>query len=559
MRSILLPLALAFSAVATAQPPADPGSPASYAPIDPTRMSSLTRALASDETQGRAPGTEGERRTIAWLIRQFRGLGLRPGGENNGWTQRVPLIRTQLAARPTVTITQGGETRTLEAPRDIYLSTVREVDRVRIANAPLVFVGYGVTAPERNWTDFGAMNLSGAIAVFLVNDPDFDADATDAAADRFGGRAMTYYGRWTYKFEEAARRGAIGALVIHETEGAGYGWNTVQAPAGENYNVVLGEGARQPVLLQGWLQRDQAVELFRRAGRDFEQDRRAARMAPFTPVNLNATLSADIPVTVQRVESHNVIARLPGRARPNETIMFGGHWDAYGIGPADANGDRIRNGAHDDALGLAGMLEIARNFARGPRPDRTLLFAAWTAEERGLLGSEYYAQHPLYPAETMVANLTLDTLQTAGASRDVILIGQGQSSLEAMMARHAAAQGRRVTPDAQPQRGLFYRADHFPLARRGVPVLLLMALGGGADLVSGGRQAGDRWVSEFTSRCYHQTCDEWRPDWNLAGAAQDASLAYRIGRELANGRDWPTWNETSEFRAVRETSAARRR
>jgi Zn-dependent M28 family amino/carboxypeptidase len=560
MRSILLPFAVALTAAAaSAQPAADPGSPASYAPIDPARLSSLTRALASDQTQGRAPGTEGERRTIAWLIAQFRGLGLRPGGENGGWTQRVPLIRTQLAPRPTVTIAQGGESRTLEAPRDIYLSTVREVDRVRIANAPLVFVGYGVTAPERSWNDFGDTDLTGAIAVFLVNDPDFDAVAGDPVAGRFGGRAMTYYGRWTYKFEETARRGAIGALVIHETEGAGYGWNTVQAPAGENYNVVLGPGTRQPVLLQGWLQREQAVDLFRRAGRDFEADRRAARSGSFSPIDLRATLSADLPVTVQRVESSNVIARLPGRRRPNETIMISGHWDAYGIGPADANGDTIRNGAHDDALGLAAVLEIARAFVHGPRPDRALLFAAWTAEERGLLGSEYYAQHPLYPAETMVANLTLDTLQSAGASRDVILIGRGQSSLEAMMARHAAAQGRRVTPDAQPQRGLFYRADHFPLARRGVPVLLLMALGGGADLVSGGREAGDRWVTEFTTRCYHQPCDEWSADWDLAGAAQDASLAYHIGRELAFGRAWPTWNESSEFRAVRETSAAQRR
>ena len=239
--------------------------------------------------------------------------------------------------------------------------------------------------------------------------------------------------------------------------------------------------------------------------------------------------------------------------------MFSGHWDAYGSGPADANGDTIRNGAHDDALGIAGLLEIARLARAGPRPQRTLLFAAWTAEERGLLGSEYYASNPLYPAARMAANLTLDTLQSMGPSRDVILIGQGQSDLEDRMARHAALQGRRVTPDAQPQRGLFYRADHFPLAKRGVPVLLLMALGGGADLVTGGREAGDRWVSEFTARCYHQTCDEWSADWDLRGAAQDVALAYRIGIELANGRAWPQWRATSEFRAVREQSAARRR
>jgi Zn-dependent M28 family amino/carboxypeptidase len=287
--------------------------------------------------------------------------------------------------------------------------------------------------------------------------------------------------------------------------------------------------------------------------------KRQARVSGFRPINLGATLSTSLVTQVNHVESRNVIARLPGARRPDETIMFSGHWDAYGSGPADANGDAVRNGAHDDALGVAGILEIARLAAAGPRPRRTLLFAAWTAEERGMLGSYHYADNPLYPAETMVANLTLDTLQSAGPARDVILIGQGQSDLEDRMARLAAAQGRRVTPDAQPQRGLFYRADHFPLARRGVPVLLLMALGGGADLVTGGREAGDRWVSEFTARCYHQTCDEWSPSWDLRGAAQDVALAYRIGMELANSRVWPQWRATSEFRAVREQSTRRRR
>jgi Zn-dependent M28 family amino/carboxypeptidase len=276
-------------------------------------------------------------------------------------------------------------------------------------------------------------------------------------------------------------------------------------------------------------------------------------------VDLGAAFSADLPVASRRVESHNLIARLPGSRHPQETIMFSGHWDAYGTGPADARGDTIRNGAHDDGLGIAGLLEIARNFAAGPRPERTLLFAAWTAEERGMLGSEYEAANPLYPAETMVADITLDTLQSAGPARDVILIGQGQSELEDLMARMAGGQGRAVTPDAQPQRGLFYRADHFPFAKRGVPVLLLMALGGGVDLVNGGRDAGDRWVSEFTAHCYHQPCDEWSADWDLRGAAQDVSLAYRIGRALAYSRAWPQWRQGSEFRAVRERSAAQRR
>ena len=561
MKTALFAGLLALAACATTPVPEtdNPASAASYAPIDPQRLSEWTRALAADDMQGRAPGTEGERRTIAWLVEQYSALGLEPGGEDGGWTQLVPLIRTQVRSPARFAVAGHGETLDLQSPRDLYVSTVRETDRARIDGAPMVFVGYGVDAPERGWDDFGDVDLRGKVAVFLVNDPDFEATADEAVAGRFGGRAMTYYGRWTYKFEEAARRGAIAALVVHETEGAGYGWNTVEAPAGENYNVVLRPGAPQPLLLQGWLQRDVAADLFRRAGLDFEALKRQARVAGFRPVDLGARLSADLPVTVERVESRNVIGRLTGTRHPDETLMFAGHWDAYGLGAPDAAGDRIRNGAHDDALGIAGLLELARHFAAGPRPERTLLFAAWTAEERGLLGSEYHAANPLYPAETMVASLALDTLQSAGPARDVILIGRGQSSLEDLMARMAATQGRIVTPDAQPQRGLFYRADHFPFAKRGVPVLLLMALGGGVDLVAGGRAAGDAWVSDFTARCYHQTCDQWSPDWDLRGAAQDVSLAYRIGLHLANSRAWPAWREGSEFREIRQRSEDRRR
>ena len=258
---------------------------------------------------------------------------------------------------------------------------------------------------------------------------------------------MTYYGRWTYKFEEAARRGAIAALIVHETGGAGYGWSTVQAPGGENYNIVLRPGAQQPVLLQGWIQRDTAVDLFRRAGQDFEAVKRQARTPDFRPIDLGARFSADFGVKTVRVESRNVLAKISGRRHPDETIMYAGHWDAYGIGAPDARGRTVRPGAADDALGLAGLIEIARAFKAGPRPDRTIVFAAWTAEERGLLGSEYHAANPLYPMEKMVANITIDTPQPVGPSRDVILIGQGQSDLEARMARVAAQQGRRVTPD----------------------------------------------------------------------------------------------------------------
>ena len=552
------PVALAALLLATAAAPVRPDDPRSWAPIDPGRMSIVTKTLASDSFEGRGPGTPGEAKTIAYLAEQFRLLGLEPGGPDGSWFQTVPLLRTQLDKGGTAAFAVGGQAVKLRFPDDIYLSSVRETERARIADAAVVFVGYGVNAPERGWDDFKGVDLKGKVALFLVNDPDFEAQPGEPAAGKFGGQAMTYYGRWTYKFEEAARRGAIGALIVHESAGAGYGWATVAAPGGENYNIVLSPGAQQPVLLQGWIQRGVAEDLFRRAGLDFEAEKHRARTPGFRPVDLKAGFTADYGVATKRVESHNVLAKITGRRHPDETIMFSGHWDAYGIGAPDARGRTIRPGAADDGLGLAGVLEIARAFRTGRPPDRTLVFAAWTAEERGLLGSEYFAATPLYSPEKMVANLTLDTLEPLGPARDVILIGRGQSELEDRMARLAAAQGRTVTPDSHPERGLFYRADHFAMAKRGVPVLLLMALGAGPDLVKGGRAAGDAWVADYTAHCYHQTCDEWRPDWDLRGAAQDVSLAYAIGRELAFSRAWPAWKPSSEFGPVRKKSSGAR-
>jgi Zn-dependent M28 family amino/carboxypeptidase len=536
-----------------------PAERTATARIDSARMSNMIRTLASDEYEGRAPGAPAEAKTIAYISEQFRLAGLEPAGDSGGWTQKVPLVRTQLAKGGSVAVTRDGRRTPLRVSDDVYLSTVRETDRARIDGAPMVFVGYGVAAPERPWDDFKGVDLEGKVAVFLVNDPDFEALPGAPVAGRFGGQAMTYYGRWTYKFEEAARRGAIAALVVHETAGAGYGWNTVQAPGGENYNIVLKPGAPQPVLLQGWIQRSATEDLFRRAGLDFETVKRQAQTSDFRPIDLGARFSADFAVEATRVESHNVLGRISGSERPDETIWFAAHWDAYGLGAPDTRGKRIRPGALDDASGVAGVVELARAFKAGPRPERTLVFAAWTAEERGLLGAEHYATSPLFPMDKAVANLTLDTLQPNGPARDVVLIGKGQSDLEDRLARAAAQQGRTVTPDARPERGLFYRADHFAFAKRGVPVLLLMALGGGVDLVRGGREAGDRWVTEFTANCYHQACDEWRPDLDFTGAAQDVELFYRIGRDLAFGRDWPEWSAGSEFRAIRARTAPARR
>ena len=443
-----------------------------WAPIDPARMSATVKTIASDPFEGRAPGTPGETKTVAYLIDRFKALGLQPGGPNNAWTQPVPLIH-DVAGTPTkLAVTVGGATIPWTAGADISPQTTRAVDRVTIENAPLVFVGYGVSAPERGRDDFMGVDLHGKIAVFLVNDPDFYAQPDEPVSGKFGGRAMTYYGRWTYKFEEAARRGAIGALVIHDPVAAGYGWNVAGNTVGGAYDIVRAKGAVQPVLMQAWISHDAAQSLFARAGLDLTALSQQARDSGFHPVTLkDTTFSIDMPVKSEAIESKNVLARLPGTTHAQETIIFAAHWDAYGIGAPDAQGRTIRPGANDDGLGIAGVIELARVFAAGPRPQRSLIFAAWTAEERGLLGSETYGVHPVYPLAKTVANLTIDILQTAGPSRDVVLVGAGQDALEDDLAKAAAAQGRVVTPDAKPERGLFYRADHFSLAKRGVPTL----------------------------------------------------------------------------------------
>ena len=552
MKRSLIVLSLALlSTTAAAQRPTPP-DPARYeGPISPDRLSADVRVLASDAFGGRAPGTPGETKTVDWLIAQFKAAGLQPGGRDGSWTQPVPLVRTQLGQGR---VAAGGTP--LVVGRDVYVSTVRPEARVSIATAPMVFVGYGVSAPERQWDDFKGVDLKGKVAVFLVNDPDFEAASGEPVAGKFGNKRMTYYGRWTYKFEEAARRGAVAALIVHDTPGAGYGWATVTAPAGENYDVANPKASR--VALQGWLSGEAATRLFAASGLDLAAQRIAARRADFRPVPLKPAFSTDLPVSVTRATSRNVLAKLPGTTHADEIVMFGAHWDAYGEGKPDASGKTIRPGANDDALGVAGLLEIARAAAKAPRSERSLVFGLWTGEERGLLGSETYAADPVYPSAKTVANLTLDILQTAGPSKDVMLVGDGQNQLETLLAQAARRQGRTVTPEALPERGLFYRADHFSLARRGVPTLLVMAISGAPDLVVGGRAGGQAWLDGYM-KCYHQTCDAWSADWNLQGAAADVGLIYTVGRQLATTRLWPEWNTGSEFRATRAESAAERR
>ncbi|CAP55554.1 putative aminopeptidase [Gluconacetobacter diazotrophicus PA1 5] len=548
--------ALVSAMLLAAASPAHAASP--WAPIDPGRMSATIRTLASDAFAGRAPATAGEAKTVDWLIAQYRDIGLEPGGENGGWTQSVPLLRTRIGTPARLDATINGAPMALELKKDIYLTTLSPVTRIRVDAAPMVFVGYGVNAPERHWDDYKGVDLKGKVAVFLINDPDFDARPGEAVAGRFGGRTMTYYGRWTYKYEEAARRGAIAALIVHDTPGASYPWTTVIAPGGEAFDIVRQGDANKPVPLQGWLEGDAAHRLFARAGLDLAALRVKARDPDFHPVTLpGTTLTADLPVETATLQSRNVIGKLTGARHPDETVMYGAHWDAFGVG-TDAQGRQvIRHGAVDDGSGIAAILEIARAFKAGHRPDRTVLFAAWTAEERGLLGSTWYAAHPLAPLARTAANFTIDVLQTAGPAHNAFIIGAGQDTLQDDLTEAARAQGRVTQPEARPERGAFYRADHLPFAHAGVPVVAIMGMAGPYDLLSGGIPAGAAWLKAYAA-CYHQPCDTWDLHWDLRGAAEDAALVYQVGRTVAFSHTWPQWKPGSEFAGIRAASAAER-
>nr|WP_139064381.1 M28 family metallopeptidase [Gluconobacter morbifer] len=527
-------------------------------PIDPARMSETMRVLASDPFEGRAPGTHGEAVTVPWLIQQYKKLGLEPGGENGGWTQTVPMIHTQTQANGNISVQTGSKNLPLAQLKDIYLATLLPEDRLRVLKAPMVFVGYGVSAPERHWDDYKGVDLHGKVAVFLVNDPDFDAKPGEPVYGRFGGKTMTYYGRWTYKYEEAARRGAVAALIIHDTPGASYPWSTVIAPNGEAFDVVHADTEQKPVPVQGWLQGDAAARLFSEAGLDLEQLRVAARTMDFHPVTLPGTLfSADLPVKSEQLKSQNVLGKITGTKYPDETVMFGAHWDAYGQ-RKDAQGHTvIRRGAIDDGSGIAAVLEIARAFKGGPKPERTVRFASWTGEERGLLGSGWYVSHPLSPLDKTAANLTMDVLQMAGPARNAFIIGPGQDSLQDDFAAAVRTQGRTAEPEAMPERGAFYRADHLPFARAGVPVLAVMDMAGKFDLLKGGTEAGGQWLTAYMA-CYHQPCDAWSPNWDVRGAAQDAEAVRLVGSKLAFSHQWPVWKKGSEFASIRTASDASR-
>jgi Zn-dependent M28 family amino/carboxypeptidase len=525
--------------------------------ISADNLSNIVKVMASDEFGGRAPGTPGEDKTVAYLVAQMQKIGLEPGGAKGSWTQAVPMMRSEVKSPIKMTFSSPDTVLSLDQGISVSVDTATALTNITAADLPVVFVGFGANAPEQDWDDYGDIDLTDKLVIYLVNDPDFAAEPDEPVAGRFGNRRMTYYGRWAYKFEEAARRGAFGALVIHETKAAGYDWSVAAAGAGENVSLANKDPKALPVKLQGWLHNDAAHELLATAGHDLDALRVKARQPEFQAFELEGIrFDADLEVDITTFDSQNVLGLIPGSARPDEVIMASAHWDAYGVGAPDEQGRTVRAGANDDALGSAGILELARVIKAQPALKRSVLLAFWTAEEAGLVGSMAYAADPIFPIEKTVANFTLDILQTAGAAKDVILVGKGQSELEDDLARVAEAAGRYVTEENLPENGLFYRADHFSMARVGVPVLLMMGIAGGADLVVGGREAGNQWIADYVGNCYHKPCDAWSADWDLTGAVQDIELFHQLISELGNAKRWPAWKQGSEFKALREQSAS---
>ena len=530
------------------------------APPQPTfsaeRLSQVDRTISSDAFEGRGPATPAEPKTVDYIVAQMKAAGLQPGGSlvdgKRQWTQDVPLLRSEIVGQPDLAVAIGGLKMPLTQGSEIAVRAPLDgAKRVDIDTAPLVFIGYGVTAPERHWDDFKGLDLHGKIAVVLVNDPDFET-----GEGAFGGKAMTYYGRWTYKYEEAARRGAAGVLIVHETAPAAYGWATVKnSNTNPQFDIVRASPKAAHAPLEAWIQRDLAVKLFAGAGLDFDAAKRAAQRSDFQPVPLKATFSAHYAADVAVIRSHNVLGRLAGATHPDETLLYTAHWDHLGVGAPDARGDRIYNGAVDNGTGVSALIELGHAFAQAPRTQRSIVFMAVTAEEKGLLGSEYYAANPVYPLATTVADINMDALSVYGAAHDFTISGSAKLGLLDDLVAQGKQRGLAFTPDPDPAAGHFYRSDHFSFAKRGVPAVSVES---GRDLSEGGRARGDALYQSYVRDHYHQPSDEWQADWNWQGVIQTLGLAYAVGDQLATDREWPNWSTDSEFRAARDKSAARR-
>ena len=519
--------------------------------------------LAADELEGRAPGTPGEQRTVAYLVEQLRGLGLAPGNPDGTYVQEVPLVgyrnQTELA------IEVARKPWPIALPDEAIAGSRRFVSELAVDDSQIVFVGYGIEAPEYQWNDYQGMDVTGKTLVMLVGDPPIRPAIRDPAnpdeldASMFKGRAMTYYGRWTYKFEIAGEKGAAAVLVVHEDEPAGYPYAVVTEDWGrEVFDIEQPDADREPVAFEGWISRPATERLFAAAGHDFESLKQAALRRDFRPVALNATASFRNRQTRRQVRSHNVVARLPGAdpAVRDEVVIYTAHWDHLGR-DTTLEGDQIYNGALDNASGVAGVLALARAFAGLPAPPRrSILFMLLTAEEHGLLGAKHYTGQPLYPLEKTLANINIDGMNPWGPTRDVSMVGHGMSTLDELTAAAAAAQGRVVIPDSEPEKGFYFRSDHFHFARRGVPALYLDP---GTEYIGKPASFAEQKRAEYNDNHYHQVSDELDPTWDLSGAALDVELLFRVGYMIACGDVWPAWKPGTEFEAVRARMLERAR
>jgi len=523
--------------------------PAAEPQISLATLTTATQILSSDRYEGRAPTTAGEELAVNYIAERFRQAGLQPGN-NGSWFQNVPLVETTATPSP-LRIAGGNGPLTFNYRTDMVANTYQVQPRVTLEDSEIVFVGYGINAPERGWNDYAGVDVRGKTVIILVNDPDWQSETLEGP---FNGRAMTYYGRWTYKYEEAARQGAAAAFIVHDTAPASYGWNVVQSSwTGAQYNMDDPAGHMDQSRAIGWLTGDAAARLFANSGLDLQALSAQARQPGFRAVPLRSRASISLQNQIRRQASRNVIGILPGRSRPDEYVIYTAHWDHLGRCDADATGDDICNGATDNASGTAGLMALAEAHVRAGPAARSIVFLAVTAEESGLLGSRYYAEQPIYPLARTAGGINMDSLSLNGAARDMVSIGAGKSALDAYLRRAADAYRLALRPEPSPQAGYYYRSDHFSLARQGVPMLYPKL---GEDLVAGGPAAGRAAAQDYRANRYHQPSDEYDPAWDWAGALQELRIFYRIGRELAEGEDWPNWNEGDEFRAIRDRSRA---
>ncbi len=515
--------------------------------INQGRLLERIKVLSADELEGRAPASEGETRTVSFIEKEFKDSGLKPGNPDGTYIQKVPLIGIAPDANMQLTFTDAitKKRRTLNYGSDFMAWSKREVPTVRM-NSDLIFVGYGVVAPEFQWDDYKGVDVTGKVLVMLVNDPPVPDEHV------FGGKAMTYYGRWTYKYEIAAQKGAAGCLIIHETGPAGYPWAVVEGSnRGEQFDLLHKDKGMSRATVEGWITFDQAKALFAMAGKDLLEMKEVAVERSFTPVPLGVSASLTIRNKMRTIESNNVIAKLDGRD-PNlrdEHLIYMAHWDHLGVDEG-SKGDKIYNGAKDNSSGTAALLELGDAYTKvQPQPRRSILFLAVTAEEQGLLGSQYYTEHPLYPLEKTAAAINMDALNVLGRTKDIVVIGLGTSSLDDYVKQVAAEQGRVVKADQEPEKGFYYRSDHFNFAKQGVPAL---DPDEGTEFVGKPEGWGIEMRKKYTEEDYHKPSDEVKPYWDLSGMVEDLQLLFSVGYRVANAERFPTWSPGTEFKAKRD-------